>query len=188
MLKKTFEYILAIIFAALMIAAFASASEIESKKELTPRQMLLLQIPRDYVLSLTITDMQQNPPQVIGLARWSVMQSQDAPGGPFEIIQFILENRIETYLTVGAQLEEVIWKGYESEEDYMLVGKFKNNLLEIIFNASGKTLSEAENTKISENMAKWIKIVLTKLEILTDADLAEYIKDQKFKSKKAAPL
>ena len=167
---------------ALVVFALAFSAEAQ---ELTPRQMLLLQVPENHVLSLTIADTTQNPLKVEGIVRWSILQSEYVPGGPFELLQFFLVNKIETYLVVGTQLEEVIWKGYGGEDDYLLAGKFHNNILEIIFSAAEQKVSETDKIKVSENMVKWIAMVLTKLEILTDEDLAQHIRRH---IKKATPL
>lgn len=183
MLKK-----ISVLGAFLMLFATQAVAQEPPESNLTPRQILLLQVPETRVLRLTITDGRENPPAVLGYVFWSVLQSDSVPGGPFELIRFALESRIESYLTVGMDLREVIWKSYEGEKDYMLAGKFENNRLELIFNASGKELTTEEITAISANIAQWVKMVLQRLNILENAGLAQHIRSQKFGPKKATAM
>lgn len=177
--------ILASVFMILAGIYPVMAQEQEPESNLTPRQILLLQVPESHVLRLTIADQSKNPPEVRGYVLWSVLQRDSAPGGPFELIRFILENRIESYLVIGSKLKEVLWKGYE-EEDYLLAGTFKNNVLEITFLATGKELTVEETKAVSANMMAWVKTILQRLNILDDADLAQHIRSQKFGSAKKA--
>lgn len=185
---KRFAVVAIIALGILATLVSVYGAEVETESNLTDRQLLLLQVPETHTLRLTIADQSKTPPEVRGYALWSVLQSDSVGGGPIELFQFIFENRIEYYITIGEQMQEVIWKGYEGEEDYILAGTFKNNRLKITFTATGEELTEEEITALSADMARWVKAILKRLGILDDAELAKYIKSQKFGAKKATHL
>lgn len=144
----------------------------EGTKELTPRQLLLLQVPKDFSIKL-------------GGMIWEVTHES---GEPLETITIINPPEIVIYLTNGSKPRRVAGFILLSQENIapVTVGKFDDAGNFKMLKSPYKSVPETEK-EIGEAIIKTVKEILETFNILTDEQLAEFIK-KNFAGKKATSL